>query len=146
MKTALCCLMHSFDQCPLYLLEKLRNDTLNNNDVELFLMFDNSSNLTIDQISENSKLDNNHIFIFTWSDIIIKWDLCYNNQKGYVGNCTYPFLDLYSQIKDNFDNFVFIEDDVFYNGDINDLLNRMNVGKFDVCRVNSNLLMKIGIG
>ena len=87
MKTALCCLMHSFDQCPLYLLEKLRNDTLNNNDVELFLMFDNSSNLTIEQISDNSKLDNNHIFIFTWSDIIIKWDLRYNNQKGYVGNC-----------------------------------------------------------
>ena len=55
MKTALCCLMHSFDQCPLYLLEKLRNDTLNNNDVELFLMFDNSSNLTIEQISDNSK-------------------------------------------------------------------------------------------
>ena len=53
MKTALCCLMHSFDQCPLYLLEKLRNDTLNNNDVELFLMFDNSSNLTIEQTSDN---------------------------------------------------------------------------------------------
>ena len=135
MKTALCCLMHSFEQCPLHLLEKLRNDTLNNNDVELFLMFDNSSNLTIEQISDNSKLDSNHIFIFTWPDIIKKWDLCYNNTVNiYVGNCVYPFLDLYGQIKDNFDNFVFIENDVFYNGDINDLLNRMNVGKFDICR------------
>lgn len=135
MKIALCCLMHSFKQCPLYFLEKLRNDTLNNNDVELFLMFENSSNLTIDQISEYSKLDNNHIFIFTWSDIIAKWYLCYHDpERGYVGNCVYPFLDLYDQIKEKFDNFVFIEDDIFYNGDTNDLLNRMNVGKFDVCR------------
>ena len=135
MKIALCCLMHSFEQCPLYFLEKLRNDTLNNNDVELFLMFENSSNLTIDQISEQSKLQTENIYIFTWKELIDKWHSCYNDfDKPYIGNCVYPFLDLYDQIKEKFDNFVFIEDDIFYNGDTNDLLNRMNVGKFDVCR------------
>jgi len=119
MNGCICVLCSNCNDINKKILEKLYKET-NNTNIDLYLLFDETNH----KITEFDEFKKYNSYIFTYNDLIRKYDLLRSprfNTVGYVGNTPYPFIDFASS--HGYDYYMFYEDDMLYTGNIVELFN-----------------------
>lgn len=163
-RIAVCFLMHSFAERPQYLFYKLKKDLCEDDRYKVFAMLETSSlsqninkfeydygsycidiptNIHTNDFDDKLKfgISKDNSLLFTWDDMIKKYRSI-KHGPSYVGNCCYPFLELYHKLeerKEHFDYFIFIEDDIIYTGDYKELFDKIQIDKYDFVRYENKI-------
>jgi len=133
--------MHNLDIAPVRLLNKLYHDLSKDRRYEIFIMFETSLLQKVSKLEiANINVSEDHIFNFTWEEMIEKYHSKFYG-KAYVGNCCYPFIELWHRLEEHnshYDYFIFVEDDILYTGDYVRLFDTIKVNQYDCVRFQYN--------